>query len=106
MIHINHLVGNTLNVVTREKPLFSFSAISDIHLHDNNSDAGYDDLVNLFRVLGNRIDARDINLKYIFCAGDIGMSGPLHELQTFRGIVAEKCPIAKANVFSCSGNHD
>ena len=100
------MVGHRMVVGREIKPLFSFSAISDIHLHDNNADAGYDDLVNLFRVLGNRIDARDINLKYIFCAGDIGMSGPLHELQTFRGIVAEKCPIDKANVFSCSGNHD
>ena len=39
------------------EPLFSFSAISDIHLRvegSTNDDAGHDDLRNLFRVLKNR----------------------------------------------------
>ena len=78
-------IGSKTQMYTKEEvdkitkypgePLFTFSAISDIHLHDNNEDCGYDDLVNLFRVLGNRMRDGDLNLKYIFAAGDIGMKG-------------------------------
>ena len=91
------------------EPLFTFSAISDIHLHDNNEDCGYDDLVNLFRVLGNRKRDMGLNLRYICCAGDIGMNGPEAELKTFYQIVnSEKggCPVSPDKVFSCTGNHD
>ena len=105
-------VGSNLITIGSNKPLFTFSAISDIHLHDNNDDAGYDDLVTLFNVLGNRIRDKHLNLKYIFCAGDIGMNGysdsqgSTHEIQTFSQIVRQKCPISRTNVFSCNGNHD
>jgi hypothetical protein len=73
-IHIGNIGGGNI-VVDNKKPLFSFSAISDIHLHDTNDDNGYDDLVNLFRVLGNRMHDKELNLKYIFAAGDIGLKG-------------------------------
>ena len=114
-------MGNVIvNGVTigSSKPLFSFSAISDKHLHDVNTDWGYHDLTNLFRVLKNRIYHRGLNLKYVFCAGDIGMQGynnahnkngetdATHEIRTFKNIVQAKCPISTNKVFSCSGNHD
>lgn len=93
-------IGSKTQMYTKEEvdriakypgePLFTFSAISDIHLHDNNDDDnGYDDLVNLFRVLGNRKRDMSLNLRYIFAAGDIGMKGhtaspgATHEIQTF-----------------------
>lgn len=109
--HINSARASSIGV-TQVNPLFTFSAISDIHLHDNNDDCGYDDLVKLFHVLGNRIKWRNLNLKYIFCAGDIGMNGhsaspdSTHEIETFNAIVQQKCPIGKDKVFSCNGNHD
>ena len=104
-IHIGNIGGGSIYVDSK-KPVFSFSAISDIHLHDNNDDSGYDDLVNLFRVLGNRIQDKELNLRYICAAGDIGMNGPNKELSTFSSIVNAKCPISNQNVFSCTGNHD
>lgn len=115
---IGNMVGHRMVVGREIKPLFSFSAISDIHLHDVNSGWGYNDLTNLFRVLGNRMHHKGLNLKYVFCAGDIGSQGynnahntesesdPTHEIRTFKNIVQEKCPIPTNNVFSCSGNHD
>ena len=105
-------IGSRRITIGTSAPLFTFSAISDIHLHDNNDDAGYDDLVTLFSKLGNRIQDKRLNLKYIFCAGDIGMNGysdsqgSTHEIQTFSQIVRQKCPISRTNVFSCNGNHD
>ena len=91
-IHIGNIGGGQIQVQP-QKPLFTFSAISDIHLHDNNDDCGYDDLVKLFELLGNRIREKNLNLKYIFAAGDIGMKGHTaipgvtHEIQTFSQIV-------------------
>lgn len=73
-IHIGNIGGGTIDVGT-DRPLFTFSTISDIHLHDNNDDCGYDDLVKLFELLGNRMRDKDLNLKYIFAAGDIGYKG-------------------------------
>ena len=49
--------------------------------------------MNLFGVLENRMRDKDLNLKYIFAAGDIGMQGhsadggSTHEIQTFSQIV-------------------
>ena len=91
-IHIGNIGGGQIQVQP-QKPLFTFSAISDIHLHDNNDDCGYDDLVKLFELLGNRMRDRELNLKYVFTAGDIGMNGisdsagSTHEIQTFNQIV-------------------
>lgn len=38
-------IPSNAEVKIREKPMFSFSAISDIHLYNNNTNRGYDDLI-------------------------------------------------------------
>lgn len=112
-------IGSRTQMYTKEEvdriakypgePLFTFSAISDIHLRvegTTNDDAGHDDLRNLFKVLGNRQRDMGLNLKYIFCAGDIGYDSKIGEIKAFNNIVTNHCPIDFDNVFSCNGNHD
>ena len=95
------------------EPLFTFSAISDIHLTAEetsnksvNDDAGHDDLRNLFRVLKNRKNDMGLNLKYIFCTGDIGYDSKIGEIRAFNDIVTHHHPIDFDNIISCNGNHD
>ena len=112
-------IGSKTQMYSKEKvdritkypgePMFTFSAISDIHLRvedSTNDDAGHDDLKNLFKVLGNRQRDMGLNLKYIFCAGDIGYDSKIGEIRAFNNIVTNHCPISFDNVFSCNGNHD
>lgn len=105
-----------LGIVTKQ-PLFSFSVVSDIHLRcdgDINKENGNIDLINLFKCLNNR-KSLGLNLKYLCVAGDIGMDGKENEIKTFNGIInntmirgkdEEPCPVPRANVFACNGNHD
>ena len=47
-----------------------------------------------------------LNLKYIFCTGDIGYDSKIGEIRAFNDIVTKHCPISFDSVFACNGNHD
>lgn len=105
-------IPSNAEVNAHEKPLFSFSAISDIHLGVSgsassfNDDFGHNDLMRLFNKLGRRIKDTRLDLRYICCTGDIGYSSLFGETMTFHNIVKKECPIGADKVFSCNGNHD
>ena len=84
----------------QEKPLYSFAAVSDVHVYLPDDDWGNasEDLKKLY------VQAEAYGADFIACSGDLTYENTADELNNFKNILAGTN--SSIPFYTCKGNHD